>query len=299
MAYRCIVIERDARISLQNSQLLVRTEEEHSVPVEDLSALLVESKRSTITTAALSFLGQCGCAVYFCDEKHLPCAVLTPFQQHSRALSVLKLQMAATEPQKKRLWQQVVQAKIRNQARCLCLAEKETAAEELTRLAERVHSGDPENVEATAAQRYFPVLFGERFTRGAENGINAGLNYGYAILRGCIARNLTVYGFLPTFGLHHRSELNAFNLADDLMEPLRPVVDLLVYQTMQETTELTPQIKHTLFNCLNLDVLSGGQRHSVSYAEERLVQSLGKTFAEKGAELLLPELLAPQQHRYE
>lgn len=293
------MIESDAHISLRNSQLLVRTEREHSVPVEDISALLVESKRSTITTAALSYLGQCGCAVYFCDEKHLPCAVLTPFQQHSRALAVLKLQTAATEPQKKRLWQQIVQAKIRNQERCLRLTKKEAEAEALLKLAARVHSGDPENVEATAAQRYFPALFGEHFTRGMGNGINAGLNYGYAILRGCVARNLTVYGFLPTFGLHHRSELNALNLADDLMEPFRPVVDLLVYQTMWERDELTPQIKHTLFNALNLDILSGGKHHSVAYAAERLVQSLGKALAEKGAELLLPELLAPQQHSYE
>ena len=272
MAYRCIMIESDASISLRNRQLIIRTEQEHSVPVEDISALLVESKRSTITTAALSYLGQCGCAVYFCDEKYLPCAVLTPFQQHSRALAVLKLQTAATEPQKKRLWQQIVQAKIRNQARCLRLTKKETEAETLLKLASRIRSGDPENVEATAAQRYFPVLFGEHFTRGMENGINAGLNYGYAILRGCIARNLTVYGFLPTFGLHHRSELNAFNLADDLMEPFRVLIDRAVYG--MELTTFESKEKYELWNTLNQAVLINNSHQTVLNAVKIYTRSV-------------------------
>lgn len=299
MAFRSIMIESPAQLTLRDEQLVIRTDREHTVPMEDISALLLENRRSTITTAALARLGQCGCAVFLCDEKHIPCAVLTPFQQHSRALTVLRNQMEATEPLKKRLWQSVVKAKISNQALCLRLAGKESEAQALFSLADRVRSGDSENAEATAAQLYFPALFGEGFTRGEENGYNAALNYGYAILRGCTARTLAVYGFLPSLGIHHRSALNAFNLADDLMEPFRPLVDLLVHSFTDREEELTPERKRALFNCLNLEMLSGGQRHSVSYAIDREIQSLRRAMEEKQPVLTLPALTELKQHSYE
>ncbi len=299
MAFRSIMIESPAQLTLRDEQLVIRTDREHTIPTEDISALLLENRRSTITTAALARLGQCGCAVFLCDEKHIPCAVLTPFQQHSRALTVLRNQMEATEPLKKRLWQSVVKAKISNQALCLRLAGKESEAQALFSLADRVRSGDSENAEATAAQLYFPALFGEGFTRGEENGYNAALNYGYAILRGCTARTLAVYGFLPSLGIHHRSALNAFNLADDLMEPFRPLVDLLVHSFTDQEEELTPERKRALFNCLNLEMLSGGQRHSVSYAIDREIQSLRRAMEEKQPVLTLPALTELKQHSYE
>lgn len=299
MAFRNIIVETPAALSLYREQLIIRTDSDHSVAIEDISSLLLESRQTTITTAALSRLGQCGCAVFTCDEKHMPCAVLTPFQQHSRALSVLRMQLAMTEPSKKRLWQNIVKAKIENQSICLRLTGHTKQADTLHNMAGRVRSGDSENAEATAAQAYFPTLFGAGFTRGDDSGINAALNYGYAILRGCIARHLTVYGFLPSVGLHHRSTLNAFNLADDLIEPFRPVVDLLVSHSMDEETQLGPSQKRLLFNCLNLDILSVGQHYSVSYAVERLVQSLGRAMEDSEKELVLPVLLESEQHRYE
>lgn len=299
MAYRCLMIENPAQLSLRREQLVIRTDREYTIPMEDINALLLESLRSTITTAALAQLGQRGCAVFLCDEKHIPCAVLSPFQQHSRAPAVLQAQLDASEPLKKRLWQAVVKAKIGNQATCLQLAGKEGAAQAILSFSARVRSGDGENAEATAAQKYFPALFGEGFIRDEECGRNAALNYGYAILRGCTARTLAVYGFLPSLGIHHRSTLNAFNLADDLMEPFRPLVDLLVFSSMNPEDELTPEHKRMLFNCLNLEVLSGGQRHSVSYAIDREVQSLRKALEEKTQELTLPALVALRQHGYE
>ena len=152
---------------------------------------------------------------------------------------------------------------------------------------------------ATAAAKYFRHLFGPDFSRGEENAVNASLNYGYAILRGCTARTLSVYGFLPSLGVHHRSTLNAFNLADDLMEPFRPLADLLVHSSMGPEDTLTAERKRMLFNCLNLEMLSGGQRHSVSYAIDREVQSLRRAFEEKQPELTLPILAELKQHSYE
>ena len=299
MAFRHIIIESPAHISVRNQQLVIRTDAEHTVAIEDLSALLLENRQSTITAAALSRLGQGGCAFFVCDEKHHPCAVLTPYHQHSRELTVLRKQMDASEPLKKRLWQKIVTAKIRNQALCLNLTGKTEQGITLLHMAGRVKSGDTDNVEATGAQFYFPALFGEGFFRGEETGYNAGLNYGYSILRGCIARTLAVYGFLPALGLHHRSTLNDFNLADDLIEPFRPVIDLLVFHNFQLEDALTPEKKRLLFNCLNLDILSGSQHHSVSYAIDRMVQSLIRALDSGKPDLVLPELLETRQHQYE
>ena len=125
------------------------------------------------------------------------------------------------------------------------------------------------------------------------------MNYGYAILRGSVARYLAVYGFISAFGLHHRNTLNSFNLADDLMEPFRPVVDLMVSRYVNKEDELTPETKRMLFNCMNLDILSGGQHHSVAYAAERLVQSLSRSFSSGEPKLLLPQLVELKQHSYE
>ena len=299
MAFRNIVVENPARITARNKQLIITTDAEHSVAIEDISALLLENRQITISTAALSRLGQCGCAVFTCDERHMPCGILLPYMQHSRELSVIKNQLSTSEPLKKRLWQAIVKGKIRNQAVCLRLCGRQDESNALFAMEKSVRSGDPENIEATAAQFYFPALFGAGFTRSLDNGYNAALNYGYAILRGSIAHSLAVYGFLPALGVHHRNQLNAFNLADDLIEPFRPVIDLLVYQIISDEDELTPSIKRQLFNCLNLDILSGAQHHCVSHAIERLVQSLARAFNESTASLCLPELLALAQHGYE
>ncbi len=300
MAFRNIIIENPAHISVRNGQLVIKTNSEHSVSIEDISALLIENKASSITVAALSCLGQGGCTVFVCDDKHMPCAVMEPFSQHSRELSVLNLQIGAREPLKKRLWQSMIVAKIENQARCLNFCGNAEAAEALKSMTSRVRSGDSDNVEAAAAKKYFSELFFNGFTRGDDSVYNAALNYGYAVLRGCVARSLASYGFQPALGLHHKSALNRFNLADDMIEPFRPVIDQLVFNLVDGgCPTLTPQIKRQLFNCLNLDILSGGRHHSVSYAIERAVYSLSHSLSAGKAELLLPELLEIRQHRYE
>ena len=219
--------------------------------------------------------------------------------QHSRQAAVIEKQLAAGEPLKQRMWQAIVKAKITNQALCLKYCGNEHDCQTLKAMAERVRSGDVGNVEAAAARFYFPVLFGEGFTRGNDCIYNAALNYGYAIIRGSIARSLAVHGLLPVFGIHHESSMNAFNLADDLIEPFRPLIDLLVFSSFRPEDELGPDKKRLLFGALNLDILSDSQHHSTAYAIDRLVQSLLRSLDEKQPRLLLPELLALEQHRYE
>ena len=161
MSYRCLMIVNPARIRCKNEQLLIETEEVHSVPIEDISAIVLESRQSTITTAAMAALAQNGVVTFWCDETHLPCGISLPFAQHSRQLGVLRWQMGLTLPAKKRMWQQVVTAKIQNQAECLALCGKTQEAAFLFGRAKAVTSGDKDNVEASAAAYYFPALFGE------------------------------------------------------------------------------------------------------------------------------------------
>lgn len=300
MSYRNIFIENPARLSVRNSQLIIEAEHTTHIPAEDISVLLIESRQVSITAAALSCLAENGTAVFICDEKHMPAAVMQPFAQHSRGLSVLKYQMDCSEPRRKRLWQSIIKKKIINQARCLEFSGKSESAEKLRSLIAKVHSGDTGNTEAVAALKYFPMLFGVQFSRANEDVLNAALNYGYAILRGCIARQLAAYGFQPSLGIHHRSELNRFNLADDLIEPFRPVVDLMV-ASMEEFDgeKFTGDCRKLLFGSLSMDILSCGQHHSVSYAIERLVKSLSRALSDGCTELCLPELLPLKLHTYE
>ena len=290
------MITTPCRISCKQGQLLVQGDVSASFPIEDLLSVLIESRQCTITTAALAALAGEGVTVFACDEKHIPCAVTLPFARHSRQLEVTRQQLGWTTAGKNRWWQQIVQAKIRNQAECLALCGRCETAALLRKRSDAVRRGDSENREATAAALYFPALFGDGFTRSAEaDARNAALNYGYAILRGCMARCLAVYGFIPWMGLHHESTLNAWNLADDMMEPYRPVVDLFVAAQVGPDAPLDTRLKSCLFNLLNMDIRSGGQRHSVAYAMERQTQSLRSD----AKTLVLPELMPLQPHSYE
>lgn len=296
MAYRNVMITTPCRISCRREQLVIQGETNVSFPLEDLLSLLIESRQCTVTAAALSALAKNGATVFLCDEKHIPCSITLPLAQHSRQLEVTRVQFSWTQSERNRWWQQLVKAKIQNQAECLALCGICDVAAVLHSQAMAVSRGDKENREATAAALYFPTLFGKGFTRNEDmDGRNAALNYGYAILRGCMARCLAVYGFIPWLGLHHSSTLNAWNLADDMMEPYRPVVDLFVASQIGEGAALDTKLKSCLFNLLNMDILSGKQRYSVAYAMERQVQSLRSG----SKELCLPCLVPLQQHRYE
>ena len=167
-------------------------------------------------------------------------------------------------------------------------------------MADDVRSGDPDNYEAIAAARYFPALFGTGFSRGEECVTNAALNYGYAILRGAIARNLVMHGLEPCLGIFHHSELNQFNLADDLIEPFRPLVDLFVATHIDpEETELRPAIKQNLFDLTNFLVSQNQKQYRSITAIGRSVESIVRVMQKREKELELPTLIPLKKYRYE
>lgn len=299
MGYRNIVIASDASLSVKNNQLVVLNTERNQIPLEDINSIVLENQQSRISLAALQQLVADHVTVYLCDAQHLPSAVILPFYQNSVNAVIIQLQEKLSMPREKQIWKQIVVEKILNQGRCLRERGDAEGYHYLAELSKTVTSGDIHNVEATAARYYFKRAFGENFSRSGEDGRNSGLNYGYAIMRGLIARLLTGYGFLVIKGIHHGNKYNNFNLADDFMEPLRPIVDLFILENMKEDDTLTPALKHSLVNLLGTDVISGGQVHSVSYGAERMIQSFMRICQQEERNLMIPELTQLRQHQYE
>ncbi|MFT4255810.1 MAG: type II CRISPR-associated endonuclease Cas1 [Pseudoxanthomonas sp.] len=278
MGWRSVIVSKPARLSVKNRQLLLEQDEGGSVtlPLEDLSVLVLDTPQTLLTGALLSEFASHAIAVITCDDTHHPNGALLPYLPHSRASLVMQKQLALTLPQKKRAWQAIVQQKLHNQGRCLGKF-KPNAAPFLFKQAELVRSGDPDNREGSGARYYFAELFGTGFTRNQERWINSALNYGYAILRAAIARALVIHGFLPAFGLYHKSQLNAFNLADDLIEPLRPFVDAWVRENANENAdELQKSDKAALVQLLYLDVQMSSGAMNILAAIEHMVESLGR-----------------------
>lgn len=301
MGYRNIKIDSNVKLHIKNQQLEIEMGECVSIPLEDINCILIENQTVSLSSYLLQKLSQYGIALYVCDEKHLPNAVLLPMVRHSRHFKILKCQMNISKPLQKRLWQQVVIQKIKNQALCLKLLERD-GAEELMKMAKEVQSGDRTHVEAKAAAFYFKNLFGFGFSRGDDHIINSALNYGYAIIRGLIARSIVCYGLEPSIGIFHSSELNSYNLADDMIEPFRPLVDVYVaehFDISEVDIGLTPEIKKGLFGIINYDMLVKGEKRIISNSIDMLAASYSSALQGNRIELDLPELMPLQVHSYE
>uniref|UniRef100_UPI003FF11968 type II CRISPR-associated endonuclease Cas1 n=1 Tax=Roseburia sp. TaxID=2049040 RepID=UPI003FF11968 len=301
MGFRNIKIDSHVKLQIKNQQLLIDAGEEIQIPLEDINCILIENQTVTLSAYLLQKLADMGIALYVCDEKHLPNAVLLPMVRHSRHFKILKYQMEAAKPLQKRLWQQIVIQKIKNQALCLELLGRE-GAKELFAMCREVQSGDRTHVEAKAAAFYFKSMYGIGFSRGNEHIINSALNYGYAIVRGLIARSIVCYGLEPSIGVFHCSELNSYNLADDLIEPFRPLVDLYVsqhYDISEIDSVLTPEAKRGIFGIINFDMDVKGEKRIISNCVDMLAASYSSALQERRTDLDLPELIQLQVHRYE
>jgi CRISPR-associated protein Cas1 len=299
LGWRHLLIRKPSKLSIRYNQLVIEQEEKISVPLEDLCSIVIEEPAVTITSVALSKMAEYNITLFTCDQKRLPNGVLNSFQKHSRQLSVLHMQYAFSKPFKKRIWQQIVVQKLINQGKCLEFLTKD-GAEEIYRISKTVDSGDTNNREAYGAKKYFQYLFGSQFTRRSDNTLNIALNYGYAIMRGIVARSLVNYGFFPCLGIYHDNELNSFNLADDFMEVLRPLVDLYVAKNISHDDEFSSTIRADLYNLTNVDILINGEKLTVSNAIEEMIKSFVTASRNQNPSFLkLPELLPIKLHVYE
>ena len=304
MAWHNLLVTEAAHLSVKNSQLLCRQDEQNlAIPLEDVASITLESLQTTVTSRLLSSLAKNNTVLITCDEQHHPNGIMLPMVQHSRQLAVLLSQISISTPFKKRLWQKIVKQKVENQALILDWRNIK-GTNRLKRLAAAVTSGDTGNCEATAARLYFNSLFTD-FKRHHGGYINSALNYGYAIIRAAIARELVAYGFHPTLGIHHASELNSFNLADDLLEPYRAILDSWAIQMLKlvekdplakavpESELLTKENRATLTQVLQLQVLINNEKHTLQAALRLTVRSLVRCIKSKDFELSLPEPLFP------
>jgi len=299
MSWRSLIISRPAKISLKNNQLRIAQEEILDVPLEDVSVLVLESQQILITEGLISKLCQNNTVIFVCDSKHIPNGYILPYYQHSRQLKVIKEQIALSEPFKKRIWQSIVKQKVKNQAYVLKCVGKHDAEEKLLKLSEKIDSGDTQNIEGQAAKIYFEELFHKGFSRNLNNIYNACLDYGYSILRGAIARTIVQYGYIPALGIHHKSELNNYNLADDFIEPFRPLVDLWVIQNVINEEEFSVTHRANLVDLLNYDVIVSRKRQSSLNAINVMISSFTTSIQKKDYQkILVPQIVPLERHIY-
>ena len=305
MTWRVVDIgSPDLRLSLSDNSLCVLREREEldRIPLADLASVLVHAEQAILTRHLISALAVEGIPLVVCNEKHLPTAISLPYEGHHRLAQRAKQQVSLNLPKQKSLWQAIVRQKILQQARLLAdIAKQQQASEDVRRsvkekaealraLAQAVRSGDPENREAQAAVLYWRALMGKKFRRNvAEKGINAHLNYGYTVVRSCVARAVVGVGLLPCFGIHHRNTLNAFQLVDDVIEPYRPFVDRLVHAEQSAWSgDVLPAAKAMLTNLLLTEVAFEGEEVSLAHAIRSTAQSLARSVSDKTARILYP-----------
>jgi len=254
-------------------------EEMGRVALDDIHAVIVHAHGVTWTGNLVTQLATRGAPIVFCGSNHTPVAVTLPLEGHHAQNARMQAQWAVSKPLCKQLWRRIVSAKITMQGSLLA-ARGAAGAEAFPHIARRVRSGDPDNLEAQAARRYWPLLMGPDFRRNRDSGgANGLLNYGYAVMRATCARAVVAAGLHPTIGIQHANRGNAFALADDLVEPFRPLVDALVATLASQGVEtLDPPLKRRFARLIAFDLRIGGESSPVSVAAARLAQSLAQCF---------------------
>ncbi len=299
MSWRILIISKPSRLSLKQAQLCIRQHDkdgaqmEYSVPMEDIAICIVESLQVTITSQCLHAFTQANIAMVSCGENHHPSGIQLPLSGHHRQSHIAQLQLGASATLKKRLWQKMVRNKILNQACCLDMHQQKGATY-LRELAQNTASGDRNNCEAQAAAFYFKALLGAQFFRGRDDSINHALDYGYAIMRALMARAVVAAGLIPNLGIFHHNQLNSFNLVDDCMEILRPVVDFFVRSEMEniknsDTYDLSLDMRQQLVALLTKEVLIQDKLQTCVSASLLYTQMLVRCFKDNSADSL-PDL---------
>jgi len=283
-------------LSTANDQMVIafpdKEKEKRLVAIEDIGMVVLEDRQITITNALIDRLNRNNVAIVTCNQQYLPTGLLMNLTGHSELTERHLTQIEASAPLKKNLWQQTIQYKIKNQA--AHLKERRQPSENMLYWAKHVTSGDMQNHEARAAAYYWQHLFDiEHFNR-QRGGIppNNLLNYGYAILRSVCARALVGSGLLPALGIHHRNKYNAYCLADDIMEPYRPYVDMVVgyiVDSFDEYEELDTTLKKELLQIPALDVALDGKKSPLMVAMSRTTSSLYECYLGKARKILYPE----------
>ena len=274
-------------------QVHKRGEQIGQVPLDDIAAILISVPGSAVSTGLLDQLAQRNVPVVVCGNNYLPSTWTIPVQGAVRQFGVMQAQAKLSQPRRKRFWQHIVRAKIRNQAEVLGRAGKPN--NNLAYMARKVRSGDPDNLEAQAARAYWQRLFGAEFRRDrTAPGLNSALNYGYTVLRACVARGVVGAGLHPSFSVHHRNPQNPFNLVDDLLEPFRPIADHMVWQARETFTgDLTVEGKARLASLPTLPLPLPEGFSPLSLVAVRTCRAFSRYCQGEPLEIVAPSLPMP------
>lgn len=258
------------------------------VPLGDIAAVIANAHGLSYTNNLLVALAERGAPFVLCAANHNAVGMLLPIEGNFEQSHRIEAQIAASLPTHKRLWAAVVRAKLEQQAAALEAAGAPTAP--LSALISKVKSGDPDNLEAQGARRYWTLLFGDDFRRDRDSGgTNALLNYAYTVLRATTARSIVAAGLHPSIGLHHSHDNNAMRLVDDMMEPFRPVMDLKIWQLKRNgEQEVTPETKRALVRTLYDDMQTDSGATPVTVCMQRLATSLSQVYLGERDKLDLP-----------
>ena len=294
MIKRTLFISNPYHLSLKNKQLEVSTKAGmilKTAPVEDLGFVVLDHPQISLTMKLVEQLSEYNVATVFCDSKHMPSSMLLPLDAHHIQSELFRAQVSASEPLKKNLWKQTIEAKIRNQARLLEKLGKNSLP--LKNLWKNVKSGDSDNREGFAARLYWTEMFGKTFIRDRYGEApNPFLNYGYIILRSAVARALAGSGLLATLGIHHSNRYNAFCLADDIMEPYRPWVDEIAFgldTKYPDSQMLEKEHKAELLQLMAADVNIGENKRPLMVALSQTTASLSRCFSGETRKITYPE----------
>jgi len=293
MIKRVLCFENPARLSLKLAQMVVELQDvTRTLPIEDIGVVILDHKQITITHALIDALLANNVAIVTSNDKHLPVGLMLPLDGNTLQSERFRAQIDASEPLKKQMWQQTVVAKILGQAHVLGTLNIEH--NNMFKWAKDVRSGDTENMEARAAAYYWRNMFEkDAFIRDPQ-GLppNNLLNYGYSVVRAMMARALVGAGLLPTLGIHHHSRYDAYCLADDIMEPYRPFVDMKVLEMWEKggvTSEISSEQKRQLLSITTIDVNISGHRSPMMLAIQATVQSAQKCFSGEARKIIYPD----------
>ena len=277
MSWRIILITKACKLSILNNQLVYKqeNEEELQVPLEDISAIVFDTKQINITGYLLSQIAENKISILTTNDSHIPNGIFLPYISYYKNSDTVYLQQQWSEPFKKKLWQKIIIQKIINQA----LSIKDTNLETykyILNLSNKVLSGDTKNIEALSASEYFRVFY-NNFKRHSKTKINSALNYSYSIIRSLLAKNISAIGFIPCFGIHHCNKLNSFNLVDDMIEPFRPIIDYnikQIYKNDYSDTELTTKEKAKLIEIMFYEISYNNENYNIMYTTQLVAENL-------------------------
>lgn len=294
MAFRVLMLENQMDVKVKLDNLVFRKDDrEIRIPVEDVSTIVIDNLQMNISTRTLCLLAQRNVGVILCDQQHLPIGFYSSYDNHSRISKKIGFQIHGTKSFYGSLWKDIIEAKLENQAEVLeCLGKDSNIIEAIRDFSKEVQPDDPSNREAHGAKIYFNELMGQSFSRGNEDILlNSGLDYGYTIIRSYLARLCVAYGLNSQLGIHHRSEYNRFNLVDDMIEPIRPIVDLYIYKLLGEEDFFKGEHRKAIINMLNHKIIYNGKKMFLCNMLEEYVSTIAQFIEGKDVKIIYPKVV--------